>query len=121
MIFLSGIACPRALLMPNLCATLRFSTAGLPKPARVRAVRELLIWSTARVRPSAGRDSSPLSTGMSKNVLRNVRKAPHRVGECSVLVRRAGPQTEVNAALSGAVNFGILLSGAGDRPSAPTA
>jgi AraC-like DNA-binding protein len=27
--------------MPNLCATLRFSTAGLPEPARVRAVREL--------------------------------------------------------------------------------
>src|ERR1700732_1301252 len=24
------------------------STAGLPKPARVRAVRELLLWSTAR-------------------------------------------------------------------------
>jgi AraC-like DNA-binding protein len=27
--------------MPNLCATLRFSTAGLPEPARIQAVREL--------------------------------------------------------------------------------
>jgi AraC-like DNA-binding protein len=40
-IFLSGIACAKALLMPNLCATLRFSTAGLPEPARIQAVREL--------------------------------------------------------------------------------
>jgi hypothetical protein len=30
-------------------------------------------------------------------------------------------QTEVNAAVSGAVNFGILPSGAGNRPSAQTA
>jgi AraC-like DNA-binding protein len=27
--------------MPDACATLRFSTAGLPEPARIRAVREL--------------------------------------------------------------------------------
>jgi hypothetical protein len=34
---------------------------------------------------------------------------------------RKVPQTEVNAALSEVVNFGILFSGADDRPSAPTA
>src|SRR5579872_7269379 len=41
MIFFIGYCLSQALLMPDLCATLRFSTAGLPEAARIRAVREL--------------------------------------------------------------------------------
>jgi hypothetical protein len=55
-----------------------------PGPGRPRVVD--MVNSTGATQRRA--DSSPLSTGMSKNVLQNVRKAPHRVGECSVLVRR---------------------------------
>ena len=29
------------MLMPDVCATLRFSTAGMPEPARAQAVRDL--------------------------------------------------------------------------------
>src|SRR5215469_14644726 len=29
------------LVLPNVCATLRFSTAGIPEPARAQAIRDL--------------------------------------------------------------------------------
>ena len=76
------------LLVPDSCATLRFSTAGMPEPARVQAVRDLHI-----------RERTFLPAGLES--IEPLEPLPGRLLQIDVIKRTVSGLAVVSATLSG--------------------